>query len=323
LNGKISFWSNEGGTWSIYLFDLENKSLNQLTDTEDDFWYPASWSPDGRFLAFVTLDEGPAEIYLLDMLENTTIDLTDTPVWDSSPAWSPDGTKIAFHSSPNGNPDIYIMDINEGTSRNLTRHPSGDYDPTWSPNGKKIAFLSTREGGRNQLYVVDVDGSNMMRLTNFDSPYIYQPVWSPDGSKIAFDYQEDVLEDADLYLVDADGNNLMNLTDNDKLEGKVGSLFSWSPDGSRIAFNMDLGEYNNEIFVVNIVSKEITRLTYYPGGDFQPVWSLDGSMIAFVSTRDANEKIFHSIYVIDSNGEGEPIQIFTIDWVIGPIFWIP
>ena len=323
LQGKIAFWSNEfGGIWSIKLYDLETKFLTQLTDTQDNF-SSASWSPDGRYLAYETYDERQGEIYLVDILENTTINLTDNTAGDYYPAWSPDGGSIAFVSILNGRVDIFIMDMNNREIRNLTRHPANDGGPAWSPDGEKILFGSTREGGTNQLFVIDIDGSNLKQLTSNDSPYIDSYAWSTDGSKIAFTYAEDVLADLDLYIIDPDGNNLKKLTNEGEFMGDVGSLFSWSPDGSRIAFYMDLGNQNNEIFVVDIVSNETTRMTYHNGGDFQPVWSLDGSMIAFVSTRDTSEETGNSIYVINAIGEGEPILIINIDWIMGQIFWIP
>jgi TolB protein len=323
LRGKISFWALEKGTGSIYLYDLEAKALTQLTHTQDDFWYPASWSPDGRYLTFVTLDDGPANIYLVDTIEDTTISIIHSTAWDFSPAWSPDGERIAFHSTVAGNSDIYIFTLHTGEIINLTNHPDDDGGPVWSPDGKKILFGSSREDKINQLFVTDIDESNLKQVTFNESPYISSYAWSPDGSKIAFTYAEGILEDDNLYLIDADGSNPKKLTNEGKFVGDVGEAFSWSPDGSSIAFYLDLGNYNTETFVVDVVSSEITRLTHHRGGDYNPVWSLDGNWIAFVSTRDAGKNRSDSIYVIDVRREGEPIRIINNDWVIGPIFWIP
>ena len=48
---------------------------------------------------------------------------------------------------------------------NLTNNPASDYDPSWSPNGAIIAVRSDRDGN-NEIYVMNVDGSNQARLTN-------------------------------------------------------------------------------------------------------------------------------------------------------------
>ena len=73
----------------------------------------------------------------------------------------------------------------------------------------KIAFVSDRDGNR-EIYVMDADGPNQVRLTNnarFDSA----PSWSPDGSKIAF-YQSREEGNFEIYVMDADGSNQVRLT---------------------------------------------------------------------------------------------------------------
>ena len=94
----------------------------------------------------------------------------------------------------------------------ITDNPDFDhFHPYWSPDGGKIVFYSNRDGGDDEIYVMDVDGSNPTQLTstfgdNFD------PAWSPDGSKIAFVSSRDGLDD-EIYVMDADGSNQPRLTD--------------------------------------------------------------------------------------------------------------
>ena len=61
---------------------------------------------------------------------------------------------------------------------------NADSEASWSPDGKHIVFISYRDGN-GQIYVMNADGSNQIRLTNGTDNY-GQPAWSPDGKKIAF-----------------------------------------------------------------------------------------------------------------------------------------
>jgi TolB protein len=81
--------------------------------------------------------------------------------------------------------------------------------PTWSPDGERIAFVSRRQGGNVDIYVMNADGSNLVRLTYHDAADA-QPSWSPDGAFIAFTSKR-VGKDA-LYMVRADGKSLAPVT---------------------------------------------------------------------------------------------------------------
>src|SRR5437867_2127924 len=66
----------------------------------------------------------------------------------------------------------------------LTNNPGNDRLPSCSPDGTRIAFTSNRDG-KDEIYVIQADGSNVKRLT-FNSSDDWGAVWSPDGSKLAF-----------------------------------------------------------------------------------------------------------------------------------------
>ena len=68
------------------------------------------------------------------------------------------------------------MDIRDKKPIRLTQHPERDLSPAWSPNGKWIAFVSDREGAQD-IYRMDADGSNLIKLTN--QGHNGGPAWSP------------------------------------------------------------------------------------------------------------------------------------------------
>jgi len=104
----------------------------------------------------------------------------------------------------------------------------------------RIAFVSRRDGN-DKIYVMNVDGTNLIRLTN-DSAIASVPDWSPDGTKIAFASNRD--GNWEIYVMDADGGNQTRITNHPANDDQP----SWSPDGRRIAFRSDR-DGNPEIYV--------------------------------------------------------------------------
>ena len=82
--------------------------------------------------------------------------------------------------------------------------------PEWSPDGMRIVFSSARDGNY-EIYVMDIDGSNQTRLTNYVNGD-QAPKWSPDGSKIIFCYWTDNSSGYDIVIMNSDGTNRQNLT---------------------------------------------------------------------------------------------------------------
>lgn len=93
---------------------------------------------------------------------------------------SPDGQSILFASdrrSPMVNFEIFQLDIKSGKVKQLTDEWGWDINPYWSPDGKNIVFASDR-AGQFDIYTMDADGKNVIRLTQ--TPWHeMEPAWSP------------------------------------------------------------------------------------------------------------------------------------------------
>ncbi|MCH8538082.1 MAG: amidohydrolase, partial [Alkalimonas sp.] len=89
---------------------------------------------------------------------------------------SPDGTQLVFDLLG----DIYIMPINGGTATALTNDIAWKMQPRFSPDGNSIAFTSD-EGGGDNLWIMDLDGSNRQQVTDESFRLLNSPAWSPDG----------------------------------------------------------------------------------------------------------------------------------------------
>lgn len=117
-----------------------------------------------------------------------------------------------------------------------------DLFPAWSPDGSKIAFsrlVNANEApshNRFQIYVMNSDGSNQMRLTNTVEGGNSCPNWSPDGTRIAFTRGGSATDSvySEIYVMNADGSNQMKLTTSP--ESTVNYWSAWSRDGRTIAF---------------------------------------------------------------------------------------
>jgi WD40-like Beta Propeller Repeat len=172
--------------------------------------------------------------------------------------------------------------------------PDDAFHPSWSPDGSRIVFdarspgPSALEGGNRDLYVVDADGSNLVRLTSEDG-WDYQPAWSPDGSRIAFVRNSPV---EDIWVMDADGGAPERLT-----EGVAFDLSpSWSPEGTHLTFVSNRSG-SPEVYTMSGDGTDVTRLTHDDGYEGDPEWSPDGERIAFAGDVDGS-----GLYVMKSDG---------------------
>ena len=154
---------------------------------------------------------------------------------------------------------------------------------------------------------MDADGTNIQKLTIHTGDAT--PVWSPDGTRIAFARRSQVIDgDYEIWVMDADGGNQRQLTDNDRWDEEP----QWSPDGTRVAFHARTIVYDgvefryrslddSEIYVVHVEDGTLQQLTDNEYGDLNPVWSPDGTRIAFYSDRGKN----YDIFVVDADGSNE------------------
>jgi Tol biopolymer transport system component len=170
--------------------------------------------------------------------------------------------------------------------------------PKTTAAAPRIAFGSSRDNGNHDIYTMEADGTNEIRLTTGAS-YDDQPAWSPDGSTIAFMTDRD--GNFEIYTMPGTGGTATRLTNNPAGDG----FPSYSPDGSKIVFvRGDLRDPSTfEIWVMNANGSNQVRLTNDSNIDGVPTWAPAGNEIVFMS---GGSSVFDpnsfEIYLMDADG---------------------
>lgn len=235
-------------------------------------------------------------------------------------AYSADGKQIAYCGDASGNFEIWTMQA-DGTKPTQVTHLNGRVlFPDFSPNGKKIVFAGAVGADANtDVYVVDsATGEDLVALTSCKgkaggcaNDY---PAWSPDGKHIVFVHQDDYVADKpvneQIWLMDADGSNQHALTTGSDPKDQ---LPSWSPDGKFIVYASGVAD-NEGIWVMAADGSAQVQLSGCPpaeaapcakGNDFGPVWSPDGTRIAFLRAFMAVGSNDRTVYVMNADGTGQ------------------
>ncbi|GAB2670412.1 Tol-Pal system beta propeller repeat protein TolB [Arenimonas aestuarii] len=143
----------------------------------------ASWSPDGRKLAYVSFERGNSTIYIQEIATGAREVVASFKGINGAPSFSPDGRRLALTLSRSGNPEIYVMDLASKNLTQVTRHWGIDTEAVWTPDGQSLIFTSDR-AGKPQLYQVPAGGGDATRVS-FQGDSNAKASISFDGKKIA------------------------------------------------------------------------------------------------------------------------------------------
>ncbi|HEV2568054.1 amidohydrolase family protein [Sphingomonas sp.] len=216
---------------------------------------------------------------------------------------SPDGRTIAFDLLG----DIYTMPIGGGTPTRIAEGLAFEHQPRFSPDGRRIAFVSDRAGGDN-VWIMNVDGSDKRQVTKEDFRLLNQPSWSPDGrfivAKKHFTTGRSLgTGEVWMYHVSGGGGVPLVKRPNEQHQKELGEPI-FAPDGKSVYFTRNVTpgpifEYaqnsNTDLFHIeryDLETGETATVARGAGGSVRPTPSPDGRKIAFVRRERTRSKLY-------------------------------
>jgi dipeptidyl aminopeptidase/acylaminoacyl peptidase len=267
----------------IYIVSADGGEPLQFTTSPADDADP-QWSPDGRWLAFVSERGGTPQVYVIPTGGGEAIAVTRLAGGATSPRFAGDGDRIVVLSpdapsvptplAPGGvvsrdarRSHLWIVSVSGAEPLRLTSGEFDDLDPRWSPDGQEIVFVSNRtadpeRNANTDLWIIPAKGGKPRQLTSNPGPD-EQPRWSPDGTRIAYvSHSRDFspAEHTDLLVVSRSGGDAKNLTSG--FDYSVSNPL-WSPDGSMLYF-LAAVRGDQHLFSVPAAGGDLVRLTDGP-----------------------------------------------------------
>ncbi|MCG6970580.1 MAG: Tol-Pal system beta propeller repeat protein TolB [Gammaproteobacteria bacterium] len=265
---RIAYVTAEGDfrekRYSLWIADSDGENAQEILRSKEPIMSP-SWSPDGKRIAYASLEQGGAQKVYIQNWQTTEREQVKTPLsgLHGAPSWSPKGDKLAFTITKNGNADIYTLHLKTQKMRKLTTHWAIDTEPVWTPDGGSIIFTSDR-GGRPQLYRVAADGGKPRRLT-FEGRENLKAAVSPDGKMIAMVHDSGNGNGYQIATMELDSGAMQILT-----EGRLDESPSFAPNGSMIIY-ATTGR-RGELAAVSVDGKIKQSLSYQEDVR-EPAWS--------------------------------------------------
>jgi eukaryotic-like serine/threonine-protein kinase len=311
----------------IHAQPLDGSASRTVTDSPVMEPNSLAWSPDGRFIAFVSgngtfLGPGrlvgnvsPSRIMVVEAAGGTAVAVTPGDALATSPTWTHDSAGLLFVSNVFGTRDLFEVAI------------AGDGRPEGEPHrltaGLNAHTVSVSRHGGRLAYATLTLSSNIWSIPVPREPPISireaTPVTaghqvieglalSRDGRWLAFD--SNVSGNQDIYRLRLPDGEPEQLTTDPADEFEP----SWSPDGKQIVFHA-WPRGNRDLFVIGVDGHGRQDVTTLPGHEWFPDWSPDGSRIAFVDSNAGGV----SVVLREGTGWSAPKPLYT-DALTTPIF---
>ncbi len=232
--GEILFSSTREGGQHIFVMDPNGDNVVQLTDAAGSDRDP-QWNPEKTLITF-TRD---ARLYLMNADGSDAVPLRNAD-FQFVPTFSPDGGTIVFADQINFRTNLFAYDIATEEITRLTDGNWQDASPTFTPDGQHIYFTSTRDSIFFEIYRMNADGSDVVRITT-NSNFEQLGEVSPDGTQLAFSARASFgTRSLAVFLMNLDDSSVQQITSTQ--DNSDDERPHWSPDGNYLAYRPVIGE---------------------------------------------------------------------------------
>jgi TolB protein len=247
-----------------------NDVIQQFTGLRGVFGSRIAFAMTGKNPEVATVGMDGQELHVVTQMKSQCL----------LPALSPSGGWIAFNSYLRGGADLWVVSTSGGRARRISDRPGLNTGPAWLTGGTNLIVTLSFEGNAELYKISAADGKIIQRLTN--SPGIDSSASpSPGGDQIAF--VSDRQGTPQIYLMPSSGGNARRLT----FQGSYNQTPRFCPrkDTPVIAFTGRDERNVFDIFVYDLRTGKIDRVTQNQGSNSDPSWSPDGRLLVYASSR--------------------------------------
>jgi hemolysin type calcium-binding protein/WD40 repeat protein len=195
----------------------------------------------------------------------------------SAPAWAAEPSRMNGRIVFETDGGMASMSSDGTGTIGLRSARVGQVQPSWSSDGTTIVYAAP-DGNFRSIFASDPDGTNVRRMVA--GGYLSLPALSPDGKWLVYN-DGDTLFRTNAVAGASRGVELVN-----------GSSASWSPDGRSIAYTSWTESGSYDLYVLELASSRVTRLTNTPTAEYEPDWSPSGDRILFSGEQGGQWSLF-------------------------------
>ena len=267
----------------INLLDVR-RNLTLPLMRADDIIVDMAWSPGGDALVLNTYSAtGLFRLQIMSLVDDSLHTLMRDTVSFRNVQWSPDGRWLSFTRQESQTASVFVVDIESGDARQLSPGSTTN-SLAWSPDSKQVAYAARGGEGSFELYIFDVgcfsDGCDPIRHT-IDPAIDHMPVWSPDGTRIAFISNRQMFPS--VYIIESECEQSRCVPQRVSGHQVNDTPPKWSGDGQWLAFNVSTGGIGSALYVADMQTSAIHRISRLEESDYGLSWSPDSQSVAYVS----------------------------------------